>query len=95
MNRVGDKLFLDKRSDAPIDYVTCMETANDFGDDDKDSIHHPFKLMNEATYINQAFSQQVPPHSRAPPPANTRDPPPFPTRRGPLHCRSSLVRSRR
>merc|ERR1712216_581453 len=36
-----------------------METANDFGDEDKDSLNHPFKLMQEATYINQAFSQQV------------------------------------
>ena len=59
VNRVGDKLFLDKRSDCSTDYVTCMETANDFGDEDKESVNHPFKLMQEATYINQAFSQQV------------------------------------
>jgi len=72
VNRVGDKLFLDKRSDAPIDYVTCMETANDFGDEDRDSIHHHFKLMNEATYINQAFSQQV--LSRAIPPMEFEEP---------------------
>ena len=65
VNRVGDKLFLDKRSDAPTDYVTCMETANDFGDDDKESINHPSKLMAEATYINQAFSQQVLSRARA------------------------------
>ena len=66
VNRVGDKLFLDKRSDAPTDYVTCMETANDFGDDDKESINHPSKLMAEATYINQAFSQQVLSKTEAP-----------------------------
>ena len=36
-----------------------METANDFGDEDKDSLNHPSKLMHEATYINHAFSQQV------------------------------------
>jgi len=59
VNRVGDKLFLDKRPDCSTDFVTCMETANDFGDDDKDSVNHPFKLMQEATYLNQAFSQQV------------------------------------
>jgi len=59
VNRVGDKLFLDKRVDSSLDYTTCMETANDFGDDDKDSINHPFKLMNEATHINHCFSQQV------------------------------------
>ena len=59
VNRVGDKLFLDKRSDCSTDYVTCMETANDFGDDDKESVNHPFRLMQEATFLNQAFSQQV------------------------------------
>ena len=59
VNRVGDKLFLDKRPACSTDYVTSMETANDFGDEDKDSLNHPFKLMQEATYINQAFSQQV------------------------------------
>jgi len=59
VNRVGDKLFLDKRNESPIDYTTCMETANDFGDEEKDSINHPFKLMEEATYINESFSQQA------------------------------------
>jgi translation initiation factor 3 subunit D len=59
INRVGDKLFIDKRPDCSTDYTTCMETANDFGDEDKESVNHPFRLMQEATYINQAFSQQV------------------------------------
>lgn len=27
VNRVGDKLFLDKRIDCPIDYITCNETV--------------------------------------------------------------------
>jgi len=59
VNRVGDKLFLDKRIDSAIDYVTCNETANDFGDEDRDSINHVSKLTTEATFINQNFSQQV------------------------------------
>jgi len=59
VNRVGDKLFLDKRSDSTIDYVTCNETAVDFGDEDRDSINHMDKLTTEATFINQNFSQQV------------------------------------
>jgi len=59
VNRVGDKLFLDKRVDCPIDYVTCNETAHDTGDEEKDSMNHPVKLMQEATFINQNFSQQV------------------------------------
>jgi len=59
VNRVGDKLFLDKRRGSSIDFVTNMETANDFGDDDRDSINNSGQLMREATYINEAFSQQV------------------------------------
>jgi len=59
VNRVGNKLFLDKRNDSSIDFVTCNETAHDVGDEDKDSINHPAKLMTEATFINQNFSQQV------------------------------------
>ena len=43
-----------------------METANDFGDDDKESINSHWKLMSEATYINQAFSQQVLSKSESP-----------------------------
>jgi len=66
VNRVGNKLFLDKRGESAIDYVTCMETANDFGDEDKESINNHWKLMSEATYINQAFSQQVLSKAEAP-----------------------------
>ena len=56
---MGNKLFLDKRVDCPIDYVTCNETAHDTGDEEKDSMNHPAKLMQEASVINQNFSQQV------------------------------------
>jgi translation initiation factor 3 subunit D len=59
VNRVGNKLFLDKRTDCTTDYVSCMETANDYGEDDKESVNHPERLMAEATRINEAFSQQV------------------------------------
>jgi len=59
VNRVGNRLFLDKRAGSSIDYVTCNETANDFGDEDKESINHPDKLTKEASYVNQNFSQQV------------------------------------
>jgi len=59
VNRVGDKIFLDKRGDSTLDYVTCNETAHDTGDDDRESINHPSKTMHEATFINQNFSQQV------------------------------------
>jgi len=59
VNRVGNQLFIDKRADSTLDYVTCNETANDFGDEDRESINHPEKLMAESTFINQNFSQQV------------------------------------
>tara|TARA_B110001452_G_scaffold259240_1_gene255368 strand:- start:133 stop:1860 length:1728 start_codon:yes stop_codon:yes gene_type:complete len=59
VNRVGDRLFLDKRQSSSIDYVTANETAIDFGEEDRDSINHPEKLTSEATFINQNFSQQV------------------------------------
>jgi len=59
VNRVGDKLFFDKRVDCPIDYVTCNETAHDTGDEERESMNHPLKLMQEATFVNQNFSQQV------------------------------------
>ena len=57
--QVGNKLFLDKRGDSTIDYVTCNETAHDVGEEEKDSINHPAKLMAEATFINQNFTQQA------------------------------------
>uniref|UniRef100_A0A7S3AMK6 Eukaryotic translation initiation factor 3 subunit D n=1 Tax=Haptolina ericina TaxID=156174 RepID=A0A7S3AMK6_9EUKA len=72
VNRVGNKLFLDKRPDSSIDYVTCNETAHDVGDEDKESINHPVKLMSEATFINQNFSQQV--LSKTEPPLKFEDP---------------------
>ena len=60
VTRVGDRLFLDKRTGSTIDYVTCNETAkDDRGDDDPLSINSAAKLTSEATYINQNFSQQV------------------------------------
>lgn len=80
VNRVGDKLFLDKRAGSIIDFATSMETANDFGDDDKESINHPEQLMREATYINQAFSQQV--LSKSDPPLVAADAPSAPFAEG-------------
>ncbi|KAL3927423.1 MAG: hypothetical protein SGPRY_002827 [Prymnesium sp.] len=65
VNRVGDKLFLDKRVDCPIDYVTCNETAHDTGDEDKESMNHPAKLMQEATFTEEPcrFSDPTNPFS--------------------------------
>jgi len=59
VNRVGNRLFIDKRHDSAIDYVTSNETANDFTDEDRESINHASRLTAEATFVNQNFSQQV------------------------------------
>ena len=59
VQRVGSKLFLDKRDNSQFDYLTVNETSHDPPYDDKDSINSPFNLSQEATFINQNFSQQV------------------------------------
>ena len=59
VDRVGSKLFLDKRDHTQFDYLTVNETSHDPPYDDKDSINSPFNLSQEATFINQNFSQQV------------------------------------
>lgn len=62
VQRVGDKLFFDKRDDSDFDLLTVNETAADppYADEDsKNSINSPKNLALEATYINHNFSQQV------------------------------------
>ena len=58
--RVGNKLFLDKRSGSDIDLLTVNETARDPPtNEDPDSINSASKLSIECTQINQNFSQQI------------------------------------
>lgn len=61
VQRVGDKLFFDKREDSDFDLLTVHETATDlpFQDDPANSVNSPRHLALEATYINFNFSQQV------------------------------------
>lgn len=61
VQRVGDKLFFDKRDDSDFDLLTVHETAADipFADDPTNSVNSPRHLALEATYINFNFSQQV------------------------------------
>eukprot|EP00899_Mesostigma_viride_P010870 jgi/Mesvir1/19785/Mv13081-RA.2 len=58
VQRVGDKLFLDKR-DNSFDLLTVSETSQEPIPDDKESINGVAYLSKEATVINQNFSQQV------------------------------------
>ena len=58
--RVGNKLFLDKRSGSTIDLLTVNETARDPpNDDDPESINCATKLSIECSQINQNFSQHI------------------------------------
>ncbi|KNC78655.1 hypothetical protein SARC_08921, partial [Sphaeroforma arctica JP610] len=60
VQRVGDKLFLDKRDNSQFDFLTVNETAQDPPTDEADNrMNTPSQLAIEATYINQNFSQQV------------------------------------
>lgn len=54
------KVYFDKRDNSLFDYLTVNENASEPPrDDDPNSINTPLKLSDEATFINQNFSQQV------------------------------------
>jgi len=57
--RVGDKIFLDKRDDSDFDFLTVNETSHAPPTADTDSIDAPERLSMEATYLNRTVSQQV------------------------------------
>merc|ERR1719378_1117442 len=59
VQRVGNKLFFDKRDDSEFDLLTVYETAWDPPQDEGNSINSPHNLALEATFINHNFSQQV------------------------------------
>nr|CAG8586161.1 5804_t:CDS:10 [Entrophospora candida]CAG8595959.1 2510_t:CDS:10 [Entrophospora candida] len=61
INRVGDKLFFDKRNNGVYDIITVNENATDppLETGDKDNINSPSALALEATEINNFFALQV------------------------------------
>uniref|UniRef100_T1J6Y3 Eukaryotic translation initiation factor 3 subunit D n=1 Tax=Strigamia maritima TaxID=126957 RepID=T1J6Y3_STRMM len=59
VQRVGKKLFFDKRDDSGFDLLTVSETSNEPPQDEGNSINSPRNLALEATFINHNFSQQV------------------------------------
>lgn len=62
VQRVGNKLFFDKRDDSEFDLLTVNETASEppyNHEDGTNSINWPRNLALEATFINHNFSQQV------------------------------------
>ncbi|KAF6039211.1 eIF3-S7 [Bugula neritina] len=61
VQKVKDKIFLDKREDSAFNLLTVSETAIHPPDDEgaSNSINSPKNLSMEATYINHNFAQQV------------------------------------
>ncbi|XP_057310763.1 eukaryotic translation initiation factor 3 subunit D-like [Hydractinia symbiolongicarpus] len=56
VQRVGKKLFFDKRDDPNFDLLPVYETTQE--ELKEEGINSPYNLAVEATYINQNFSQQ-------------------------------------
>ncbi|KAL8032590.1 hypothetical protein ABFX02_13G106300 [Erythranthe guttata] len=59
VQRVGNKLFFDKRDGSQLDLLAVHETSQEPLPDLKDDINSIHSLSVEAAYINQNFSQQV------------------------------------
>lgn len=59
VQRVGNKLFFDKRDGSQLDLVSVHETSQEPLPESKEDINSAHSLSVEAAYINQNFSQQV------------------------------------
>ncbi|KAL5711014.1 Eukaryotic translation initiation factor 3 subunit D [Ranunculus cassubicifolius] len=59
IQRVGNKLFLDKRDGSQLDLLSVNETSQEPLPEAKEDINSAYSLSVEAAYINQNFSQLV------------------------------------
>uniref|UniRef100_A0A251S029 Eukaryotic translation initiation factor 3 subunit D n=1 Tax=Helianthus annuus TaxID=4232 RepID=A0A251S029_HELAN len=59
VQRVGNKLFFDKREGSQLDLLSVNETSQEPLPEAKDDINSAHSLSVEAVYVNQNFSQQV------------------------------------
>jgi len=60
ITKVGGKIIIDKRDGSQVDFLSVNETANDPPNiEDKDTMNTPLKLCQEASCLNQNFSQMV------------------------------------
>lgn len=59
MQKIGNRIFFDKRDSPAFDLLTVSETSTDPPQDEDRHINSPNNLALEATYINYNFSQQV------------------------------------
>jgi len=67
VTKISNKLIFDKRDGSQVDFLSVNETAAEPpNNDDKDSMNSPVKLSQEASCINQNFSQMVLDHRVGP-----------------------------
>jgi len=59
VQKIGGKVFLDKRDNTEFDLLTVSETAAEPPQDEGNSLNSPRNLALEATFINHNYSQQV------------------------------------
>ena len=59
VEKIGDKLFFDKRDNTLFDLLTVNETSPEPAAEDSNSVNSQKNLSLEATFINHNFSQQV------------------------------------
>lgn len=59
IEKIGDKIFMDKRDSTEFDLLTVNETSVEPPADESSSLNNPRNLALEATFINHNFSQQV------------------------------------
>lgn len=59
VDKIGGKIFFDKRENTEFDLLTVSETSSEPPQDEGSSLNSPRNLALEATFVNHNFSQQV------------------------------------
>jgi len=59
VDKIGGKIFFDKRENTEFDLLTVSETSSEPPQDEGSSHNSPRNLALEATFVNHNFSQQV------------------------------------
>jgi len=59
IQKIGNKVFLDKRDNTEFDLLTVSETAAEPPQEEGTNLNSPRNLALEATFVNHNFSQQV------------------------------------
>jgi len=59
VDKIGGKIFFDKRENTEFDLLTVSETSSEPPQDEGNSLNSPRNLALEATFVNHNFSQQV------------------------------------